>query len=301
QQDAQYSMYMFNGLYINPAYAGSQEIPTMNALYRKQWTGFDGSPSSGSFAFHMPFKKDPNAIGFILGYDKIGVTEIYGLDAIYAYRIKLNDRYKISIGIQAGFDQYVADLTQVALPDPTQPDESFSDNRSLFLPNVGTGIYAYSDKFYAGFSIPHLLNNSLEESFELGPDSSARQFRHYFASVGYVFGKKMANVKFKPSILFKYVDNAPVDFDFNASILIIDRFWIGASYRTGGDYRNGWGESIIGMFEFMATPRLRVGYAYDRTISQLSKVNNGSHEIMIGWDFYHEDQRFVNPRYVKYF
>ncbi|HLP21746.1 MAG TPA: PorP/SprF family type IX secretion system membrane protein, partial [Chitinophagales bacterium] len=153
----------------------------------------------------------------------------------------------------------------------------------------------YSDRFFAGVALPHILLNRLNgpmSVFETSPEI-ARQYYHLLITGGYVFslGKK---VKFMPSFLLKYVPvHAPVTFDFNATFVFVDRLWLGAAYRFNDSYN------------FMAavniTRQLRVGYTYDLTVSPLSKYTSGSHEVMLGFDFDFKKGKVVNPRQVKYF
>ena len=97
QQDAQYSMYFFNGLYINPAYAGSKEVIDITAIYRHQWAGIQGAPRSASVGVNSPFRKDQNNIGVLLSTDHIGVTNTISLTAGYAYKVKFTKDFKLNI------------------------------------------------------------------------------------------------------------------------------------------------------------------------------------------------------------
>ncbi|NNC95355.1 MAG: type IX secretion system membrane protein PorP/SprF [Chitinophagales bacterium] len=301
QQDAEYSMYMFNGLYLNPAYAGSHELISMSGIYRHQWSGIEGAPRSASFGIHTPFRKEQHAVGLLLTNDRLGVTNMYSVNGSYAFRAKINNTTKLSLGVSLGFTQYLSDLTELVLPTDNL-DPTFAVDRSLFMPNMGFGAYLFSNVYYVGFSVPHLINNSMNEKLEFeATDAVARQYKHYMATAGYVFGPEDAKLRFKPSILMKYVKNAPIDFDLNASLLIDSRYWVGLSYRTGGNAEGKSGDAIVGIFEFKATSALRLGYAYDYTISDLGAYNTGTHEIMVGFDFGFEKERFVSPRYVKYF
>ena len=70
QQDPAYSMYMFNGLFLNPAYAGSQEVVDVMAILREQWVGVDGAPQTANISVHTPFRRDQYAAG-TYGYRRI--------------------------------------------------------------------------------------------------------------------------------------------------------------------------------------------------------------------------------------
>jgi len=305
QQDPQYSMYMFNGQYINPAYVGSKKALDLTGIYRYQWAGanFDGSPQSMSVGLNTPLKKDQYALGVYTGYDHIGYVDMYNLVGQFAYRITAN-KTKISLGVQGGFYHYNNNKTSHDLFDSN--DDVFASENSLFIPNVGAGIYIYSDRYYIGASVPHILNMSLSSKLENAAANSDinRQYRHYMFTAGVVIGKETSFIKFKPSILAKYVqgvnDNIP-DFDFNANFLFIDRFWLGAGVRTGGDEVGPYFSDVVGMFECLITQQLRVGYAYDYSLSNINNFTTGSHELMLGYTFGYQKKKFVNVMYGTYF
>ena len=185
-------------------------------------------------------------------------------------------------------------MDNVATADANDPN-FVGNSTNRWLPNVGFGIYAYSDRFFAGISVPHLLANKLDgkNSAFVTSTSVARQYQHLLVTGGYVFniGKK---VKFMPSVLVKYVPvYAPVTFDFNATFIFIDRIWIGAAYRLNDSYSF--------MLAANVTRQLRIGYAYDLGVSSLNKYNRGSHEVMASFDFDFVHRKIVSPRQVKYF
>lgn len=303
QQDAEYSMYMFNGLYLNPAYAGSKEAPTLMAIYRHQWSGLEGAPRSFNISGHSPFKRDQYALGGTLHYDQLGAERKYKFDLDFAFRIKVkNDDNKISFGIRAGVLYYTLK------PENYQPEWGLGSDVVLdqqyksIVPNFGFGIHAQGKRYYVSVGLPHLVNLSIKKNASLELLDEAKQFKHLFATAGVVLGKEYGKVKVKPSILYKWSQNAPMDFDINLSLLFIDRIWVGASWRTGGDYAGRRGESIIGILKFKATQNLEIGYAYDHTLSQgLSPFNNGSHEVMLGLEFGNKAKQYVTPRYIRYF
>lgn len=308
QQDAEYSMYMFNGMYVNPAYTGSQECVSMTALYRHQWVGIEGAPRSGTIAVHSPLKKDQYALGGMLNFDRIGLANTVSGYIDYAYRLRFKNGSKLAFGIQAGGMYYNSNLKDAILP--TNPvDVSFAFNRNLFIPNIGFGVYFYSKKYYVGASMPHILNMSLSEKWSNSADRTtvAKQYNHYIFTAGGVIGKEDAKVKFKPSTLVKFTRNTAVSTDITASFLFINRIWLGASYRfglyskSGSDNNINKGNRLVALTEFKLTPQLRIGYAYDYEFDNTYGYQKGSHEVMIGYDFGSDKTRFVTPRYVTYF
>ncbi|MEM7041024.1 MAG: type IX secretion system membrane protein PorP/SprF, partial [Bacteroidota bacterium] len=242
QQDAHYSQYMFNGLVLNPAYAGSREVVTLNMFARQQWIGIDGAPSTQSFSAHMPLPGLNSGFGITASNDRIGYTSQQWVTTSFAYRMKVG-KGKLAFGLQGGLLNYGINWDQAVTVD--QNDAVIQGGReNILVPNVGTGVYFQSDRFYAGLSAPHILPSPLNTTST--NNIEAQLFQHYFFTTGALLGNEFSNFKFKPSILVKYVSGAPVEVDVNAALIIKNRWWIGLSYRSF--------DSMVGMFQFQITP-----------------------------------------------
>lgn len=305
QQDPQYSMYMFNGLYHNPAYAGAKEALDVSALYRNQWTGsFDGgAPQSATLSVHSPLSKKQFSLGLMAGYDHIGYTDTYSMLGMFAYRIPIKN-VQVSIGLQGGFYNFSDNKNNSILLDPN--DRILNVGDVVFAPNFGAGVYVHSKRFYAGVSMPHILQSNILKKYHIaGSDETfSKLYRHLFATAGVVIGREDATVKFKPSFLIKWVSGVPKsipDFDINFSALFVDRFWLGVSARTGGNDSGPYISDVVGIFEVLITQQLRAGYSYDYPTSTLGGITKGSHEFMLGYTFGFQKTKFVNVRYGTYF
>lgn len=290
QQDAMYTQYMFNALAINPAYAGNREVWGLTALMRKQWTGIEGAPSTQTLSLDGPVGETNVGLGLQAFNDQIGVSQTTGAFISAAYRIPTNEG-SLAFGMQAGLAQYHADFSSVDLGNNGLPDAAFSSNVNELLPNLGAGLSYNSDRFYAGISMPHILNNSLSAA-AADEASSAKQFRHIYLTSGYVFD--LANdFKLKPSVLLKAVSGAPLAVDVNANFWIKERFAIGAQYRLHDAY--------AALLITQITDKLRLGYSYDKTISELSSFNSGSHEIVLRYEFGRaRNNRSFTPQCYKF-
>ena len=64
QFEPQFTQYMFNEMFINPAYAGSREHIALTALYRNQWVGIEGAPKTQTFSVHAPLRNEKIGLGF---------------------------------------------------------------------------------------------------------------------------------------------------------------------------------------------------------------------------------------------
>lgn len=287
QQDPMASQYMFNGLYLNPAYAGSHQYYNVTALYRKQWVNFDGAPTTQILSVDGPLKNKNVGLGLLMSNDKIGVSKQSDFYGNFAYQVPLSSDLKLAFGLRGGGSYYRAELTKLTVWD--ENDQVFqSDINGEFLPNFGAGTYLYSEKLYLGLSAPHLLNYKPRTTFYVNKTDAPQLIRHYYLNGGYVFDHNQ-NVIFKPSFLLKYVTNAPMQADFNLNVLFHRLIWVGASYRTS--------DSFVGLLEIQATKKLRFGYSYDYPFNKLKSYNNGSHEIMVAYDFGYNILKLKTPRY----
>jgi len=285
QQDAQYTQYLFNGLVINPAYAGSRSTFSALAIYRYQWVKIDGAPRTLGASLHSPINDSNNSIGLSIENDVIGVHNRFSAYASYAYRIQVSNTAKLALGVSAGLLSYRSDWTKLeAIQDPTDPNFSTVAENKL-LPNFGLGAYFHSDRYYIGLSVPHLLSSKLDDLSQL-----SKYKRHYFLSAGYVFDLS-PSLKLKPSFLLKSIPSeAPFQADLNLNLLIKDMVWVGMGYRTG--------DALLFTAEYHTQNGLRIGYAYDFNVSKLNPYNSGSHEIMVGWDLMRsKPEKVLSPRF----
>jgi type IX secretion system PorP/SprF family membrane protein len=285
QQDVLYSQYMFNKLTINPGYAGSREVFSADMVYRYQWVGLQGAPRTLSLSVNAPLQYEHIALGGYLYSDQIGPVVDQGALATYAYRISL-PQGKLSFGIQAGIKYNTIDWNMIQLEDP---DFVFQgDQQNKFTPDANFGIYYYSNRMFAGISSKQLLQNEYGMTTVDGKKTYSKLLRHFYGMAG-VAVPVSDKVIFRPSVLVKYVKDAPWQMDMNASFLFYDLFWVGMTYRTDGD--------LVFLTEFNIGRKYRIGYSYDVNVKDRIHYNSGSHEIMLGLDLDLLKNRMYTPRY----
>jgi type IX secretion system PorP/SprF family membrane protein len=288
QFEPQFTQYMFNEMFINPAYAGSRKQISATAVYRNQWVGLEGAPKTQTFSIHGPLMNKKLGLGLTVINETIGVTHQFAVYGNYAYRIQAGSNGAFSMGIQGGFINHQEDLSEV-ITNEENDSEFLLNTPHVVLPNAGFGLYYDTDRFYAGLSIPRMLKNNVAGD---GTDDvvNSMDFKswHYYFSTGYVFPVS-ESIKLKPSIMAKAVQGAPFVADITLQALLKDVFWLGFSYRTE--------DSFSGLATFQITPQLRIGYSYDYTTTELNNYNNGTHEINLGYDFSFNKKKVVTPRY----
>lgn len=281
QQDPQYTQYMYNMSVLNPAYATEGQDINLGALYRAQWVGSVGGPTTGSFFVHVPLQEKIQ-VGLSVINDQIGdVVNETNVYADFAYILRLGNATKLSLGVKAGATFFNTNFNGFVYSDAL-PDPAFANNLSKTFPNIGAGAYVFGDNYYVGFSAPNLLNSKHLENSS-GIVANGVEEMHFFLTGGYVF-EMNENLKLKPAFMTKAVSGAPLSVDVTANVLFYNTFEVGAGYRLD--------DAVMGLVNFRVNPSLRVGYAYDHTLSNLGRFNSGSHEIMILFDI----NKFGTPK-----
>jgi type IX secretion system PorP/SprF family membrane protein len=279
------SQYLFNGLVINPAYAGSRDALAVNLTYRQQWAGFDGAPVTQLISIHAPLARRKVGLGLLLYNDRIGVSNETGLFTNYAYRIRL-PQGKLALGIGAGFTLLRANWSEVSLQETN--DRAFNGTTNgAPRPNFSGGLFYYSKTLFIGASLPFILVHRYQldgESYRFGQEKLDAE---PMVTGGYLM-KLTHDLKMKPSALVRYRLESGAQADISTNLIIKDKVWAGISYRTG--------DAVIGMIEVLPTPQWRLGYSYDLGLSAIRRYNHGSHELMLQYEFGYRI-RVRDPRY----
>jgi len=218
--------------------------------------------------------------------DVIGPLQTRGAVGSFSYKFQWGPG-KLSFGLQFGFKHMFIDWNKVYMPENN--DVAYmGESGKNFVVDANFGLYYYTDKYYVGLSSKHLLEQDIGTQ-ELYDDVIANKLlRHFYGMAGLVIPLN-SDLVLQPSILAKYVKNAPFQMDFNANLMIREVFWIGASYRTEGTF--------VFLVEVLIKDRLRLGYSYDVFLNQLAQYNQGSHEVLVGFDFPVFKRRMLTPRY----
>ncbi len=288
QQDAQYTQYMYNTLAVNPAYAGSRGVLSINALHRSQWVGLDGAPTTQTVNFNTPVSERVG-IGLSIVNDRIGngTNQDTYFDAVASYTVPTSKTGKLSFGIKAGGHALNIDFNQLQNYSNEANTIGLSNIDKKFSPNFGAGIYYHTDKFYAGLSVPNFLKT---EHFDNSTASLAQERMNFYLITGYVFDFN-PNLKFKPAALVKAVSGAPLQIDLSANFMINNKFTLGAAYR--------WDAAFSGMFGFQITDQFMLGLAYDKETTELGNTtfNDGSFEVLLRYEFRAKYKNVIAPRF----
>lgn len=285
QQQAQFTQYNDNMLYFNAGYTGAREMLSVTGIHRQQWVGIEGAPMSSSIGIHSPLTRYRSVgLGLNVFNDIAGPVNQTWINGSFSYSFQLTEHSKLSLGLSAGINLASGNFSELNIIDPNDPIANVNFGNDL-SPLFGAGIYYESKKFYAGASIPRVLEQS-----DLSASLSGRlpEQRHYYLMAG---GYIDLNRRFKlrPSTMFKFTENAPFALDVSLALIVYDRFWIGANYRLL--------ESAGAFVQYQLTDNFKLGYSVDFSTSKLVNYNYGTHEIALIFDMNLDKSKIVTPRF----
>ncbi len=297
QSETNFSQYMHSEGLINPAYSGSKDALSASILHRSQWVNFEGAPVTIALNAHAPILNNMG-VGLSVVKDKIGASDELSVTAAYAYRIQLGGgnfskkrkrsrlsggKKMLSFGLQAGFDRYMESYGDLTLIDANDPQFNGQQNKVL-LPHFGFGTMYNTKKYMIGLTIPRLVTNTVNYEDAAATVRSKllhMQQTHFFLYGTYLF-PVAEDLIIKPTVLFKNVYGAPLQFDLNGSVLIKQTFWAGLGYRSGAAFTAHAG--------FIYNSRYSITYSYDLTTTDIKTYSNGSHEIRLSMALPMNDQ-----------
>ncbi len=295
QQDAGFSMYFFNPVYINPGYAGSRELFSGTLVHRSQWVGLSGAPMTQSLNIHSAIPNSNVGLGLSAYNDNAGPMKNTGVNLTFAYHLKVSEKAKLSFGITGMMNNIRIGFDQIIIDDNTDP--AFIENQaSGWIPDAAAGLYFYTPRFYCGISANHLVQSRFGLTDHSGADL-AKFYRQFYLTSGVVVPISKS-LEFRPSLLVKYVQAAPIVGEIDASFILFQKLLLGVGYRTDKRINmDGSDNMAIAIIEFDITRFLRIGYSFDYYLNRSTSYNNGTHEIMIGWDINCNKTKMSSPRF----
>lgn len=299
QQIPQFSQYMFNPTFINPAYAGYKQELYLQSYYRKQWTGVEGSPETFAVAGDATIFKTRLGVGGQISTDKIGAQRTSAAYGNVAYHLQLTDSRFLSFGMGGGFVHSSLDGDMLNPLDPSDPSVP-AGSEQVFYADMKAGLFLYDDQFFIGLAGDQLLSPVFD--FD-GGEVKIQPVPHVYVSGG-VLVDLSHQVSLLPSFMYMDDFKSPSRLDVNAAFIFNDNIWVGGGYRMGilmpgREIQAGlqMSSALIGMFQVFLGEGFRFGYGYDHSISGFAPQNSSSHELSLAYWFRPRKLRIVSPRY----
>ncbi len=278
QQDPQFTQYMFNNLYITPAFAGVEGVTQLTAMHRSQWLGYEssfndgGAPTTQLISFTTPIYKLKSGLGVYVVNDKLGPQNNQEAHAMYAYHLGLKES-KLSFAVKVGFYSQSLNYDQYRAIHPDDPLLSGkSGKESQIRPDVGFGLFYRSEKYYLGAGINHLT----KAEFDFGINQSRNALEnHMNFTAGYYYEVNF-DLMLTPTILVK-TDFKEYSFDLGVIATLKDKMWAGLSFRQSE------AANVLLGYSFLKDQSLRLGYAIDVVVKDQEAKENFSHELLLSY------------------
>jgi type IX secretion system PorP/SprF family membrane protein len=276
QQDPQFTQYMFNNLFLTPAYAGVEGITQVTAFHRSQWLGYEssfgdgGAPTTQMISFTTPIYKLRSGFGFYATSDKLGPQTNNEIQASYAYHLGLKDS-KLSFGVKVGAFSQSVNFDKYRPIQEGDPALSKKGKESQIRPDIGVGVFYRAEKYYAGLGVNHLS----KAEFDFGTGVRSALSSHMNLTAGYFYEVNF-DLKLSPSVLIK-TDFKEYSFDFGAIATLKDKMWGGLSFRQSE------AANLLLGYSFLKDKSLKLGYAIDIVIKDREAKENFSHEMMLSY------------------
>jgi type IX secretion system PorP/SprF family membrane protein len=273
QQEANYALYRYTMNAVNPAYAGADGDMSFTANFRSQWQGVQDAPETQSLFFAMPMGERVG-LGLSVINDATFIENETGVYIDFSYRLPVSENTNLFLGLKAGGSTYSLDQDNLrVLGFPSDPAVNNIDNG--FKPNVGIGAYLMNDQYFVSLSSPNLLS---PERVDVGTGTVTNKKPHIYLAGGYNFGLGGGDTEFRPSAILKYVDGAPVSVDITAAFKFLNKFEVGAIYRTDKAFG---GVAMLDLADWMS-----VGYGYESSSrNEITNISDGTHEVLIRFNF----------------
>ena len=268
QKEPQYTQYMYNIGSFNPAYVGTTETPEITTMYRSQWIGLDGAPTTLRLGTNIPLSNEKMGIGVNVINDQLGPVSQTFFDLAYSYQLNLSESTKLSFGLDVGGALLNVDFSKGTFENPGEPILGQEDINQFYL-TIGAGLFLYDENWYLGASIPNFLTDATYNQEVATVIEDNVQFNFIG---GYVFDIS-ENTKFKPAFLINYINGAPLNTNISANFLFNEKFVFGASYR--------WGNAVSALAGFQISDPLYFGVSYDYNTNGLGEFNSGTPEAVL--------------------
>lgn len=300
-QDPIFSQFYAAPLQINPGFAGSALAPRTGVIYRNQWTGFNNAYRTYAAFYEQSLDRLNSGLGFHVEGDDAGngIYKTNRFSAIYAYRLKVAEKFAIKLGVEAGIYQTSLDWDQLTFPDQIDPLNGITLNTAELRPDqtntsrldISAGMLLLSKRWYVGGSLKHL--NTPSDGILLTNDNISRGLPlrytvHGGTEIVITEGNKRRQGSFfSPNLLF--VSQGPYQ-----------QLNVGAYASAGPVFGGAWFRHTFGNADAVILSSgfragiFRMGLSYDFTVSRLANFSGGTYELTLGLIFKEKKRIDIN-------
>jgi type IX secretion system PorP/SprF family membrane protein len=281
QNTPHYSLHMLDRYQMNPAYGGMESSLSITGNYRSQWLGIAGNPVQKYIDAHMPFYMWKGALGISVRHETIGAQRLLNATLSYNY-VQDTDIGLFSVGFAAGITQQTLDGSLLRTPDGEYEGPTIIHNDPL-LPNTvvhgiapvfHAGIFYGGDRFEAGLSITDYTPGNVQlDEVEIQDKAVYNLFGEYYIQSSEDFA-------FYPSVLL-VSDLTQMQTSVAVRAVYRDFLTLGAGVRG---YSGNTLDAVMLLGGLRLSETMQLYYAYDLSLSVLSKVTEGSHELMLRYN-----------------
>ncbi|WP_231929378.1 type IX secretion system membrane protein PorP/SprF [Gillisia sp. Hel1_33_143] len=271
QIEAKFSNYFYNLQNVNPASVSSLENTTITGIIRSQWQGIEGAPETQLLSIGIPINNNKMGVGFNILHDEIGPSSYSSVDGLYSYSIRLSEKSNLDFGINLGITLLDVDFTKGNFENEGDLARNNIDNKTYF--RTGAGIMYHTYRWYAGLSVPNFFKQDFYD--EEISNVIANKLQYNFQT-GYLLNLNQ-NFDFVPSILATVVNGNPITLTVTGNFMYNQKFNFGIGYR--------YDEALNATIGFQFLSHFQVGYAYDLSLQEFGKYNDGSHELILKYRF----------------
>jgi len=287
-QDAVFSQFYANPVYLNPALAGNILCPRIALNYRNQYPKLAGNYVTYNVAADMYSNSLHGGIAMIATADKSGPLASFSGNLVYSYHLKITEKLRMNAAMQLGYFQYRLNWEELVFENDIDKTTGAITPGSEQAPpklNVGdvdfsTGmVLGYDERFYLGFAAHHITNPDL--SFYEG--SISRLATRFTVHAGAIFdlkaemaGRENDNLSLSPNIV--YMQQGDFHQLNGGMYLNFYPFVTGLWFRH--NFENP--DALIALVGIQQ-PKYKIGYSYDFTLSKMGLPAGGAHEVSFVW------------------
>jgi type IX secretion system PorP/SprF family membrane protein len=277
QQDPLFTQYMFNNLYMTPAYAGVDGVTRFTVVHRQQWLGYQssfgdgGAPTTSMVTFNTPIYKLRSGFGAYVLNDRLGPVNNLEAQMMYAYHLGIKES-KLSFALKLGIYSQTIDGSKyraIQNPDPLITEGKESQVR----PDLGAGIFYRAEKYYAGVGFNHLLRSE----FDFGQDSTRGALENHINFTGGYFYEVSFDLKLQFTAAVR-TDLNKYQFDLAGIAHIKDTMYGGLAFRQSE------AASLLLGYSLLKDKSLKLGAAVDFIVKDQAAKENFSLEFMLSYD-----------------